>query len=39
MAIVQLLIDKGTDVNAESGVYGNALQVTSEGGHETIVRL
>ncbi len=37
--IVQLLIKKGADVNAEGGEYGNALQAASEEGHENIVQL
>ncbi|KAF2463616.1 ankyrin, partial [Lindgomyces ingoldianus] len=36
---VQLLVDKGADVNAQGGHYGNALQAASSGGHEQIVRL
>ncbi|KDR83296.1 hypothetical protein GALMADRAFT_58158, partial [Galerina marginata CBS 339.88] len=27
------------DVDAQGGIYGNALQAASSGGHETIVRL
>ncbi|KAJ5102656.1 Pfs NACHT and ankyrin domain protein [Penicillium argentinense] len=33
------LIDKGADVNAQGGRYGNALQAASEGGHQEIVKL
>jgi ankyrin repeat protein len=36
--IVQLLLDKGVDLNAE-GMYRNALQAASSGGHEGIVQL
>ncbi|KAF2190708.1 hypothetical protein K469DRAFT_558944, partial [Zopfia rhizophila CBS 207.26] len=37
--IVQLLLDKGADVNAQGGSYGNALQAASVRGHEQIVQL
>ena len=33
------LIDKGADVNAQGGEYGNALQAASQGGHQEIVKL
>jgi ankyrin repeat protein len=33
------LLDKGADVNAQGGLYGNALQAASSRGHETVVRL
>jgi hypothetical protein len=36
---VKLLVEKGADVNAQGGHFGNALQVASEGGHEAIVKL
>ncbi|KAJ8131087.1 hypothetical protein O1611_g2540 [Lasiodiplodia mahajangana] len=36
---VQLLLDKGADVNTQGGHYGNALQAASFRGHETIVRI
>ncbi|KAF2259137.1 hypothetical protein CC78DRAFT_586295, partial [Lojkania enalia] len=36
---VNCLLNRGTDVNAQGGFYGNALQAASEGGHEQIVRL
>ncbi|KAJ7223968.1 ankyrin repeat domain-containing protein [Mycena rebaudengoi] len=39
MDIVHLLIEKGADVNAQSGHCGNALQVASSEGHESIVHL
>jgi ankyrin repeat protein len=38
-AIVKLLVDKGADVNAQGGEYGNALQAASYEGHEAVVRL
>jgi ankyrin repeat protein len=37
--VVSLLVDKGADVNAQGGAYGNALQTASYGGHEAVVRL
>jgi len=37
--IVRLLLDKGADVNAQGGEYGNALQAAASNGHEGIVRL
>lgn len=37
--VVQLLLDKGAEVNAQGGSYGNALQAASEGGHDKVVRL
>jgi hypothetical protein len=36
--IVQLLLEKGVDVNAQGGYYGNALQAASVGGHKEIVQ-
>ncbi|KAJ7266795.1 ankyrin repeat domain-containing protein [Mycena rebaudengoi] len=39
MDIVHLLIEKGADVNAQGGGYGNALQAASSSGHESIVHL
>ncbi|KAJ5710401.1 hypothetical protein N7488_004557 [Penicillium malachiteum] len=32
--VVQLLLEKGAEVNAQGGDYGNALQAASFGGHE-----
>jgi hypothetical protein len=32
--VVSLLVDKGADVNAQGGAYGNALQTASYRGHE-----
>ncbi|KAF2469207.1 ankyrin [Lindgomyces ingoldianus] len=37
--MVKLLLDKGADVNAQGGRYGNALHAASVRGHETIVKL
>jgi len=37
--VVRLLLDKGADVNAQGGSFGNALQAASENGHEAVVRL
>src|SRR3954451_16514314 len=37
-ATAQKLVDKGADVNAQGGQYGNALQAASSGGHEQIVQ-
>ncbi|KAH7201283.1 hypothetical protein DER44DRAFT_783736, partial [Fusarium oxysporum] len=36
---VQLLLDKGADVNAQGGECGNALQAASRGGNPEIVQL
>jgi ankyrin repeat protein len=36
--VVQLLLDKGADVNAQGGEYGNALQAASWGGHKEVVQ-
>ena len=38
-AIVRLLLDRGADVHAQGGEYGNALQAASFNGNEAIVRL
>jgi ankyrin repeat protein len=38
-AIAKLLIEKGADVNAQGGFYGNALQAASYEGHEAIAKL
>ncbi|CAN9191527.1 unnamed protein product [Alternaria alternata] len=35
----RMLLDKGADVNAQGGHYGNALQAASAGGHEAMVML
>jgi ankyrin repeat protein len=43
--VVQLLLEKGAEVengaevNAQDGLYGNALQAASAGGHEKVVQL
>jgi ankyrin repeat protein len=37
--IVQRLLEKGADVNAQGGYYGNALQAASVKGHDQIVQL
>jgi ankyrin repeat protein len=36
---VQLLLDKGADVNAQGGEYGNALQAASAGDHEMVLQM
>ncbi|KAF2679335.1 hypothetical protein K458DRAFT_347022, partial [Lentithecium fluviatile CBS 122367] len=36
---VTLLVEKGADVNAQGGQYGNALQAASAKGHEPIAKL
>ncbi|KAK5678017.1 hypothetical protein LTR17_027677 [Elasticomyces elasticus] len=38
-ATVLTLIEKGADVNAQGGYFGNALQAASEGGHEEVVAI
>ncbi|CAN9091685.1 unnamed protein product [Alternaria alternata] len=37
-AVVKKLLDKGAEVNAQGGHYGNALQAASARGHEQIVK-
>jgi ankyrin repeat protein len=37
--VVELLLDKGANVNAQGGGYGNALYAASVEGHEKIVEL
>ncbi|KAH7345940.1 hypothetical protein BKA66DRAFT_325499 [Pyrenochaeta sp. MPI-SDFR-AT-0127] len=37
--MVKLLLDKGADVNAQGGSYGNALYAASVKGHEQVVKL
>ena len=37
--VVKLLLDAGADVNAQGGVYGNALQAASYGGDEQVMKL
>ncbi|KAJ7842548.1 ankyrin repeat-containing domain protein [Mycena olivaceomarginata] len=37
--ICKLLLDKGADVNAQGGFYGNALQVAASEGHDKIIQV
>ncbi|KAJ7839843.1 ankyrin repeat domain-containing protein [Mycena olivaceomarginata] len=37
--ICQLLLNKGADVNAQGGFYGNALQAAASGGHDKIFQV
>ncbi|KIX01149.1 uncharacterized protein Z518_08874 [Rhinocladiella mackenziei CBS 650.93] len=37
--VVQTLLERGADVNAQGGEHGNALQAASEGGHEKVVQM
>jgi ankyrin repeat protein len=37
--VVELLLSKGADVNAQGGFYGNALQAASADGHDKMVEL
>jgi ankyrin repeat protein len=37
--IVQMLLDRDADVNAQGGRYGSALQAASEEGHDKIVQM
>ncbi|ORY09452.1 hypothetical protein BCR34DRAFT_516475, partial [Clohesyomyces aquaticus] len=37
--VVKLLLDKGADVNAQGGRYGNALQAALVKGNEQVVKL
>ena len=37
--VAKWLLNKGADVNAQGGGYGNALQVASKRGHEQVVKL
>jgi len=37
--LVELLLDKGADVNTQGGFYGNALQAASARGREQVVKL
>jgi ankyrin repeat protein len=36
---VTLLLEKGADVNAQGGDYGNALYAASNRGHDSVVTL
>jgi ankyrin repeat protein len=38
-SIVQLLLDKGANINAQGGYYGNALQAAAWRGKESVVQL
>jgi len=38
-AMAEMLLDKGADINAQGGTFGNALQAASFRGHEAVVRL
>jgi ankyrin repeat protein len=37
--VTRLLLDRGADVNAQGGLFGNALQAASAKGHEQIVTM
>jgi ankyrin repeat protein len=37
--VVKMLIDKGAEVNAQGGRYGNALQAASFRGYEAVVKM
>jgi ankyrin repeat protein len=37
--VMQILVDVGADINAQGGVYGNALCAASVGGHEKVVQM
>ena len=37
--IVQMVLEKGTNVNAQGGEYGNALQAASMGGDKEVVQI
>ena len=37
--VVQILLDRGADINAQGGQYGNALQAASECGHDMVVQM
>ncbi len=39
LASVTMLLDKGADVNAQGGHYGNALQASSSGSHDEVVTI
>jgi ankyrin repeat protein len=38
-SVVTLLLEKGADVNAQGGFYGNALQAAAQGGYTSVVTL
>ncbi|KAJ5588763.1 hypothetical protein N7537_011441 [Penicillium hordei] len=37
--IVELLLERGANVNAQGGLYGNALQAACSGGHDKIAQM
>lgn len=37
--VVQILVERGADINAQGGLYGNALQAAYSGGHAKIVQI
>ncbi|KAH8745815.1 ankyrin repeat-containing domain protein, partial [Diaporthe sp. PMI_573] len=37
--VVQMLLDKGADVNTQGGEYGNALHAASHQGHKEVVQM
>ena len=37
--VVQMLLDKGADINAEGGYYGNALRAASARGYDKVVQM
>ncbi len=37
--VVQMLLEKGANVNAQGGYYGNVLQAASLGGHKKVVQM
>ena len=37
--LASILSRSSTDINAEGGKYGNALQAASQGGHKAVVQL
>ncbi|KAJ5538160.1 hypothetical protein N7494_007639 [Penicillium frequentans] len=37
--IVQMLLERGADINAQSGYYGNLLCATSSEGHHKILQM
>ena len=37
--MIQMLLDKGAEVNARGGKYGNALQAASQGGHKKVIQI
>jgi hypothetical protein len=38
-AVVKMLLNKGAEINAQGGRYGNALQAASSRGHEAVVKM